>query len=116
MKSEILIFSEPETFDLVPLALRRGRSVAVEYDGQEAEALRDLLAQFDPQSLGPCVIGTAATQHFLLENNGHTAIRIRSRADLFAQLHLNLANLPVEEQEAIAEALWLTRDYFDQFV
>jgi len=106
--SAALVFSEPETFDLVPLAVRWGWPVAVAHDGKEAEALNALLA--DLPRHGPYAIGTQATSLFLRRYD--EAIPITSRAEAFRSLGLTPDELPPVIREAIA----ITRDALGAFL
>lgn len=63
---QALVFSDPETFDLVPLAVRWGWAAAVDYDGSESKTLEQLLARL-PSPKGAYAVGTAAAARFLQE-------------------------------------------------
>lgn len=109
VESPVLIFTGPETFDLVPLAVRWGRPVGVDYDGPEADALRDLLNRL-PLPKGAYAIGKKATDMLLQESEN--PVWIANREDALRRLGLNPDDLP----PVVREAIEITRDYLGQFV
>jgi len=109
MDSQVLVFTDPETFDLIPLVVRWGRTVAVDYDGLEADALRSLLNKL-PLPKGAYAIGGKATEMLLKESEN--PVWIASRGDALRRLGLDPDDLPPVVQEAIE----ITRDYLGVFV
>lgn len=109
VESQVLIFSNPKTFDLVPLAVRWGRTVGVDYDGPEAGAIRELLDKLPPDK-GAYAIGKQATRMLLLESEN--PIWIANRWDALRRLGLNPEDLP----PVIREAIEVTQDYLGLFV
>lgn len=107
-ESHVLIFTDPGTFDLVPLAVRWGRTVGVDYDGPEADALRELLRLALPK--GAYAIGRDATRMLLRESEN--PVWIANREDALRRLGLNPDGLP----PVVREAIEITRDYLGQFV
>ncbi len=109
--AQVLVFTDAETFDLVPLAVRWGWAVAVDYDGPEAEALDELLAALDQRgALGPYAIGRRATRQFLREYSEQ--VKIDNRQNGLRRLGLKPWDLP----QAIREVLGVVQDYLGQFV
>ena len=109
VESQVLVFTDPKTFDLVPLAVRWGRAVAVDYDGPEADAIRELLTKL-PLPKGAYAIGKKAAEMFLKESQN--PVWIENRADALRRLGLDPHNLP----PVIREAIEITQDYLGLFV
>lgn len=108
---EVLVFTDPATFDLVPLAVRWGRAVAVNHDGPGTDALATLLAELSRQeSLGPYALGTNESEEFVREFEG--VVRITDRADAFLLLGLNPEDLP----PVVRETIEAVGDYLAVFV
>ena len=110
VESQVLVFTDPKTFDLVPLAVRWGRTVAVDYNGPEADALRELLDKLPPDNKGAYAIGKQSTKMLLLEFEN--PVWIANRADALGRLGLNPDDLP----PMVREAIEITRDYLGLFV
>ncbi|MBI3616250.1 MAG: hypothetical protein HY211_07015 [Candidatus Omnitrophica bacterium] len=88
-------------------AVRKGKTVAVDYDGPKADAIRPLLNQL-PFPKGGYAIGKDATRLLLMESEN--PVRIASRGDVFQRLGLNPDDLVVQG------AIEITRDYLALFV
>lgn len=98
---EVLVFTEPETFDLVPLALRWGRKVAVLSDAPEAEALRELLESMPAQfPAGSYAIGYVPASRFL-ENVRQIWVESEAHGLRLLRLPPELGDLP----EPVAQLL-----------
>jgi len=112
VSQQVLVFTKPETFDLVPLAIRWGWAVAVNADGPEADALRTLLDALRAQGVvreENYAIGTLATRQFLQRHAEQIPITLETRADWLARLGLRPDDLP----PPIATAVTYTRSYLD---
>ena len=108
----VLVFTQPGTFDLVPLALRWGWKVAVLSDDPKAEALRDLLENL-PDSIKPkkenYAIGITSASLMLDRFEQHLWIKSQQEG-------LRLLGLPAELKELpapVASALEATRSFLD---
>ena len=110
-ESQVLIFTKPKTFKFIPLAVKWGWAVAVNYDGPEAAGLEALLAQLGRrETLGPYAIGTAAARRFIQAYTEPVPIENRERA-------LRLFGLkPWDLPRAVRHVLEITRDYLGLFV
>ncbi len=105
---EVLVFTEPETFDLVPLALRWGKKVAVLSDGPEAEALRELLESVPAQfPAGSYAVGIPPVSRFLENQDRQIWIENKEHGLRLLQLPPELEDLP----EPVAQLLRATHRY-----
>ncbi len=105
VESPVLVFTDPGTFDLIPLAIQWGRGVAVHDDGPEAEALRELLMKLRPR--GAYAIGRKESALFLKEYE--SPVWVADQKEAFRLLGLNRDDLP----PVVREAIQFTQDYLD---
>ena len=95
----------------MPLVVLRGVAVAVEAEGDAADALRTLLAQLPPA--GPYVVGTPArVTRWLQEYAEASRLPVTSRAQVFKLLELSDDSLPAP----VAQALAFTSQYLSQYL
>ncbi len=110
--SPLLIFREPDTFDLVPLAVQNGWTVAVDADGPQAEALRKLLDRMREEGLAAGIYAVGRAPSRLLIQESLEQITIRSRRQAFLLLlPPELQGLPLPS--GAAKALKYTRRLLD---
>lgn len=109
-ESTVLVFENPESFGLVPVALRWGWRVAILSDGDPADALRSLLEQMRiPRDR--YAIGYLETS-YLLDNPALRLISIENREQGLRQLGLNPDDLP----KPMAETLDAIHDFIESMV
>ena len=109
-ESTVLLFEDPQTFDLVPVALRWGWRCAVLSDGNQADALRSLLAQMRiPKER--YTIGYMESS-YLPDNPDLRLVTVENREQGLRLLGLRAEDLP----RPVAETLDAIRGFLESMV
>lgn len=110
--SPLLVFREPDTFDLVPLAVKEGWTVAVDADGPEVERLGRLLDRMREEGSAAGIYKVGRAQARRLIQGSFEQITIHSRRQAFLLLlPAELQGLPLPS--GVAKALKYTRRLLD---